>query len=443
MTFTLPESAAKTFNRDLARKFYKSIKSLSNEEISISYGNSILNLSSVDTLRLIYEHVPCSSSERVFKQFLIKNFSDAENACRGSGIVATISFLKSLEINGDVDKSVEALAQMSIGTRRGNLDDLKIFLNQMSADKNILSVSKEIISRGGFSASCSVETSYDLEDKIILNESCVFQVRLDPQFSAAVKIQEITASNAHIIIADGIMEEVSEIHHILEHFAENKKYCFLICRGYGKDVISTLSTNFLRKSLNVIPGTLIHDLKSINSLKDICVISNSDLVSNLKGDKFSTIDLSRITAVEKISLNLDNLEIKNEQEYPRVVSLIKKLRDQIEDEPVQDKVDLLEKRISSLSPRKIRILLSNHNRDGVGVKKDRIKMMIAMINDFCQNGKINLEAVNDNIVDEIISHFKKSGIDVLPARCFFEGARVGLRNAKIIRLSNQIILVNS
>jgi len=443
MTFTLPESAAKTFNRDSAKKFRKSIEQLANEEISISYGNSILNLSSIDSLRLIYEHIPKTDSERIFKKFLIKNFSDAENVCRGSGSVATISFLKSLESTDDLDKSLEALKLMSKSTRRGSLDDLKIFLDQISTDKSVRDISAEIISRGGFSASCEVETTYDLCDKILLNESCVFQVRLDPQFSAAVKRNKFSASNACIVVADGVIEEISEIHHLLEYFSKNKKSCFLICRGYGKDIISTLSTNFLRKSLNVIPGTLIYDLGSINSLKDICVISNADMISNLKGDKFSTIDLDSISTIESVSLSLEHIEIKNKKEYPRVVSLMKNLRKQIDDELVQEKVDLLEKRISSLSPRKIRILLSNHDKDSVGIKKDRIKTTIAMINDFCQNGKINLAPSDDRMIDEIVSYFKKSGIEVFPSMCFFEGIKVGLRNAKMIKSSSQIILVNS
>ena len=444
MTYTVPKNAATILTRDLTRKFNKSVESLMRGEISITYGKSILNLNELDTLRLIYECTPVSGSERIFKKFLIKNFVDAEKACPGSGFIATISFLKAVEKKYNLEETLEELSALSSSSRRGTLKDLNNFLDQLIKDKNLLEISKKILNLGGFSAACTVETTYELSDRVTLDEACSFKVRLDSQFSAAVRQKSFKKSNANVIIADGIIEKVSEIHHILEHFSLNKEFCFFICRGYEKDVTSTLATNFMRGALNIIPGVLVPDVESINSLKDICVISNSDLISSLKGDKFSSFDLDSITKVDSIWLNEKFLEIQNNKEYPRVVSLVENLKNQIFEELNQDKIDLLEKRIACLSPRKLKIYFSNQNKDSVGIKKDRLKIIIAMINNYCSSGKIDFKSRNRNdLICDIIFTLEERGINSFPAQIFFEGIQAGIKNAKMINNTNQVILLDS
>jgi hypothetical protein len=444
MIHTTPICAKEFFTRDLTKKFSKSLELLYQEKSSISYGKSILNLSSLDTLRLIYESQDLIKSEKIFKKFIIKNFSDAERRCPGSGPIAVLSFIKALETSANLDDSIKFLKSLSTSSRRGDLKDLESFLEEIIKDIDLLNVSKKILSLGGFSASCSVETTYSLEDSVDLDDTCIFKIRADFDFISALNIKTFKKSNSYIIVADGVIEDVSEIHHILEYFSKTKEHCFLVCRGYSKDVINTLATNYKRGSLRVIPGLLITDLESINSLKDICVISNSSLISNLKGDKFSTFDLGDMSKVEYISLNENQLEIRNPSQYSTVVSLAENLRKQILEEPVQDKIDLLEKRIASLSPRKLRISFSNHQKDSVGLKKDRLKLVIAMINDFCSFGKIDFKSkYSDSLIDTIISSLKDSGVSQFPAKTFFEGVNTGIFNAKMIKETGKIILVDS
>ena len=75
MTYSFPENFNSEIRKNLSKKFRKDIKSLFADEISISYGKSILNLCSLDSLRLILEQNPESQTEKLFKNFLIKNFS--------------------------------------------------------------------------------------------------------------------------------------------------------------------------------------------------------------------------------------------------------------------------------------------------------------------------------------------------------------------------------
>ena len=445
MNWTLPLEVNGSYNRSLAKKFYDLIDPLANNEISISYGKSILHLSYIDVLRLLYEQNPENKKERIFKNLILKNFSDAEKRCPGSGIIATLSFLKCVGSDFDFDLAFKDLKDFSYKSRRSNLDELNKVLDAFAPDNAIREICERILEDGGFSASCDVETTYDLLDTLSVINSCEFNVRLDANFSAATKISSFKHSYPDILVADGIVEEVSEIHHILEHYSKTKKPCFLISRGFSNDVINTLSTNYKRGSLRVIPGTLVYNLDSINSLKDICTISNCDMISTLKGDRFSTVDLREIKSVEYINLSQEKLEIKNSNEYPRVVNLIKHLRKQIDEEVVDDKKEILEKRISQLSPRKVKIKLSNHKKDGVGLSKDRIKMMISLINSTCQFGIIDLKKYSgSNFINQhVVDFLREKGFDLLPARSFFDGVKVGLSNAKLVNSTSQAILIDT
>lgn len=444
MIYTKPICANEFFAKSLSKKFNKSMGKLYSGVNSISYGKSILNLDYLDTLRFIYEKNNGKQQTSLLNKFLIKNFADAEYRCSGSGIVSTISFLACLEKEYDIEESLENLKKFSSYSRRSDANSLNLFLEQLIKDKNLLRISKEVIDTGGFSAACSVNTTYDICDSIKLDDSCVFKVRLDPDFSHIAKIEEFKKSGAKILVGDGVIESVSEIHHILEYFSKTRETCFFICRGYSKDVIQTLATNYLRGTLRVIPGALITDLESINSLKDICVVSNSDLVSSLKGDRFSNLEVDRLSEIEYASLDTKSFHIKNKEQLRAVTSLANSLRDQISREHVEDKIDLLEKRIACLSPRKLSIYFSNHEKDSVGIKKDRLKIIISMINDYCVNGKIDF---NNNITDELISNIIKTvqdfGTTSFPARIFFEGALVGIKNAKMIKETGKIIALDS
>ena len=111
------------------------------------------------------------------------------------------------------------------------------------------------------------------------------------------------------------------------------------------------------------------DVESINSLKDICIATGADLISTLKGDSISNIDVDEIPVVSSISIDEQSLQITNPERLPDIIRHTSHLRELISEESVQDKVDLLEKRITSLMPRKLNVYFSNHDKDSVGLKK--------------------------------------------------------------------------
>lgn len=443
MQWTIPNNSNDLLSKKLLREVHQQINSLADKDISISYGNSILNLKCIDSLRLIYDRVPKNNSERLLKKFLIKTYSDSEKNCPGSGFIALISFLKGCLYQDKIENSISSLNKYSKLSKRAKEKDLLKIISLLVSEPSTLEICKKVISQGGFNSSCDIETTYQLFDNVQIDNFHVFNVRLDHDFSLITKIENFSAQNADIIIADGIVESVSEIHHVLEHYNQNKKICFFICRGYEPEVITTLSKNFLRNSLKVIPLTLMYDINSINSLKDLSVISGFDLISTLKGEKISSIDVKDIRSIEYISCSLKKLEIKNQKNSLEILKLVNNLKDSLSRENCEDVKDILQKRISTLSPRKTNIFLSNHYKDSVGLKKDRIKSIVSIINSTCTFGIIDLDQkIEDKLLKDIISFFKKQKFKKMPARCFLEGVNSGLINSKIFKNSKNFILLD-
>ena len=67
-----------------------------------------------------------------------------------------------------------------------------------------------------------------------------------------------------------------------------------------------------------------------------------------------------------------------------------------------------------------------------------------MINNYCSSGKIDFKSRNRNdLICDIIFTLEERGINSFPAQIFFEGIQAGIKNAKMINNTNQVILLDS
>ena len=407
---------------------------------NISYGNSIIETNFFDGLRLVYELNPKNKKEEIYKKFLIKTFIDSENLIKGSGNIALLSFIICSQKDLDLKEEKNTLRNDSFNSRRADMSDLLDFIEETPLEKNLKKFAFELVKESGFSSTCDISSTNLYNDYSKIEDTCQFLIRADSRFCSMVNKKSFEKSNCKIIVVDGIVEEVSEIHHLLTYFSDNKEYCFFVCRGFSDNVINTLATNFVRGTLRVIPGTLNHNVDSINTLKDVSVISGFNMISTLKGDSISSIDLKELRAVDYICCNNKFLKISNESTRKKVMLLSNNIRRQIHKERIQDKIDLLEKRMLSLNPRRMRINFSNHEKDSVGIKEDRMKYTVSLINQYCRTGKIDLnEDFKNKISSEVSEFLKKIGFTKFPAGPFFKGIHVGMTNSDILRNTTKII----
>jgi len=160
-----------------------------------------------------------------------------------------------------------------------------------------------------------------------------------------------------VFCIDGHVEEVSEVHHLLTAAAEAKEPCVLFLRGMSDDVKHTLKVNYDRGSLRVLPMSAPFDLEGMNTLVDLSVVCGCDLVSSLKGQLISAIKFHEAPCVDQVTVFRGRVVVTNAQTHNEVAVHVNTLRKRRNDEQLDDKGKLLDKRVKSLSPNHVVIRL--------------------------------------------------------------------------------------
>lgn len=202
-------------------------------------------------------------------------------------------------------------------------------------------------------------------DLIEANTGCFFS-NLIPTF----ELKATKFLDARLVCIDGFIESVSEINRILEDAVISKENILLFVRGISEEVNRTLKINYDRGSLCVIPVIVKYDLKDVNTLVDISICNNSDVVSFLKGELISNINIISYDRVDSVDITKDGILIENNSASVRLDYHIKNLQIKSLESDNQYEKDSLTNRIQNLGTNRITIKL----RDGKN-KKERSLMI--------------------------------------------------------------------
>lgn len=235
-----------------------------------------------------------------------------------------------------------------IETFRSTANDLDKFVWEPleTIDSQLCSMIKQALDIAGFGGKIIVEKSPTDTDSIEIIKGYTFD--LQACWPGSFKM-----NNTKVVIIDGFIETVSEIHHLLEHFHDSKETGIILFRGAAPDVLSTLRVNWDRGSLKLLPIIVPFDIDGINTLVDIAVVSGADVTSSNKGDLISSIRYDSLSTVQSIEIHDAKLCIRNDRTYSAVVSHVSFLKKRQEaQEHYSD--------VSSLYDRRIRSLMPNH-----------------------------------------------------------------------------------
>lgn len=177
---------------------------------------------------------------------------------------------------------------------------------------------------------------------------------LSPMINVTAKFIDV-----RVLLIDGFIESVSEIHSLLEQAAQSKEPLLLFVRGMSTDVQHTLAVNYTRGSLRVVPIIVPFDVEGINTLKDIAIVSRGDVVSSNKGDVISLVKFESAARIEKATVYGDKVILTNDKSTADVDIHVKALKKMREDRSINQIEDLYNKRIRSLSPRHVIVRLKN------------------------------------------------------------------------------------
>ena len=171
-----------------------------------------------------------------------------------------------------------------------------------------------------------------------------------------LKDDNLFLRDARIACIDGYVESVSELHLLLEELSEAKVPCFLFVRGMSEDVLHTIKTNNDRKTLMVFPYIVPFDLDSVNTIVDIAVSAGTDVLSNLKGQLISSMNLKMTGKVDSISTSNGIITIQNTENHDSIQNHLDNIRNSL-NEKNEAILDILKKRINSLTANKIEVCI--------------------------------------------------------------------------------------
>ncbi len=158
----------------------------------------------------------------------------------------------------------------------------------------------------------------------------------------------VTMDGARVLVADGYVETVAEIHGILDRCGRDGERLLICGRGFSDDVMYTLAVNRQRGTLAAYALTFPFDDDDANTLVDIATIVGGDVVSSLKGQLFTNVDVAALPRVPYARLRGEVFDFRGDGSHARIASVLHNL--QVKVVEAEELVrSVLEKRVRRLS----------------------------------------------------------------------------------------------
>lgn len=240
-----------------------------------------------------------------------------------------------------------------------------------------------------------------------------------------------------VILIDGVIENITEIHALLEDLSSKKTPCVIFCIDSLPDVSETLVKNFLMGNLDVILVKIPVDEFHINTSVDLGIILGLEPISAQLGETISLGVKRQKNTADRIVISKNQVNIENVSTRESVNSHARELRKRI-----SDNIELsliLEPRLKSLNSSAIRVDvgIEDQKKDPNIVEKlDRtfrslpkiLRMGFIEKNDFQEfsSDKICLLFEKDNVASaEMVYQAVKV---FLSTRQAIQSAEVGIRS---------------
>ena len=201
--------------------------------------------------------------------------------------------------------------------------------------------------------------------------------------------------DVNVLLIDGIIESVGEIHHMLEKAHETGESYLLICSGILPEPLSVIQANFLRKTIDVIVGTVDSNEFGIQTMVDLGTCCMTEPISAMKGESISQASRREFIKIDKVEVFPNKTMITNMSARSATNALLVDVMRRAEEN--NDIAYLYQKRVKSLASSTIRVSIG---RDDV----DRCKSVIEEVDLFFRTSPMSLKS----------GFIKKSEFDKLP-----------------------------
>lgn len=198
--------------------------------------------------------------------------------------------------------------------------------------------------------------------------------------------QSIQLHNCKSLLVDGIIEQVSEIHNLLERFSKEKEPLIIFALGFGGEVLQTLETNYKRGTLRVYPVQIPSEIDNINMLNDIQVVTGTRFISSLQGEIIQMADYDSLIPVDYLSLSKNKITIKNVATAHNVDVHATELRHRAMNADVNDLNQLLLKRIRALTAQYVNVRLAARSQQEHLQKREKMSQVLRYATSIINSG---------------------------------------------------------
>lgn len=281
--------------KDISSSFYKSFKKVNDlkdkiEEGSLvfDYGGRLIRAKPVDIIRVISQSKKSNSLDLCTKNIILNSLITMESRAPFSSH-AFLDSLKEQPVSKWKTKLRVEPHEMLYLVKKSLGDGIcyeifkTIFENASLFGTVEFKVSKE---KQSFEVHSSGGKSYEGQLPMLWNE----------------KVNNL--ENSKIIFIDGIIEKISEIHLLLETSSLSKSPLIIMARGFGADVVHTLSENYKTKKLNVVPFQVLEE--EVKLVENEIYSIKSDNYRDIFKTSFEDIDNMSHVTIKKNALIILN-----------------------------------------------------------------------------------------------------------------------------------------
>lgn len=359
----------------------------------------LLPVNIADGFQLINSIAEKNSWSDIVRKLFIQNFLIAEQKVKGSGIVSV--YFLCLKILNEKTATVKDLKHSSRACASWEaLESVKEILDHDFATM-FCSVIKEI----GIFGTISIMRTMKATPVLEINSGHHFSVGIDPSFP----VEKIRYDEAKLVAVDGAIVDVSEIDYLLQDLSRDMTPCVIIARSFSSDILNTLSVNYRRGTLKVIPISVSDSISNVNVIGDVSVGAGADLISADTGKRINSFRLDDCTTISNVIMDsrkfvFDSKPSQKIAVQSRIESINKKIDFAIWDDKMsaEDVRVAYSHRIDSLSSNSIKLWVPGDENYLNYVKKN-FKFGIDYISSFANTGKISSsKVVSDSTLPEIL-----------------------------------------
>lgn len=337
------------FKSELTLTIDRSKKLLDSKHIAF---NKTITDRSLTAFRQIQDR---SGISRLVSNMLLESAFKSERTSANSAdlmlkfsIIIIKDFLKNDYKTLNLEEDLSLIKDQLEKNKRNLLpEDLPIILESTINNIRIKSMVLEAVSLAGLDGRISTAFTNSGKYSVELVKGYTFNISSYPEFYNENDVWE--QSSSRILIIDGVIDRESEIHSLLTKLSEKKGSLLIIARGYSQEVIMTLSKNNNMGVINVLPIRIPFEVDSVNLIADMAIVCDTDIITPLKGDLISGAKLEKLSVIDKVISNKNNLTtIYNDKSAKKVVQHALNLQKKRDEQNYEEMSEILNNRIRSL-----------------------------------------------------------------------------------------------